>query len=334
MKTQHSTTYFPTLDYALTMYTTAHLTKLETCQRDIVLGRDLSKTIPGRSAEWVRAAAEESSKAEQLADHLIRMSDEELIAYPLENLDDTSSTTLAQIMWERAMSESNRETSEALLMRNDEALVGALHSPQGSVLVDYDWLFSDTAENPCQSNDRDPIDILILSLAHNLAHDAGRKVPGILRHMASIYLASGEIEPGIRIVGELLKHDPRDFDTYHSAAIELSNLKCTSLALVVANRGLEMALETSSFSEEADDLAFHTECLKKHSTEDRVPPISPQTSSLLQKALQTPFDTRTHLSAQALVRRVIPEIDAIQVKRFPVPINESESEMEKIVLSG
>ena len=81
MKKKAKQSHLPTLEYALTMYANVHLSKLEACHRDIARGADLTRTIEGKSAAWVRRAAAESLRGEKLAATLMDLSDAELLAH-------------------------------------------------------------------------------------------------------------------------------------------------------------------------------------------------------------------------------------------------------------
>jgi hypothetical protein len=313
MKSPTETNYLSNLDVTLPLYTTAHINKLESCHGDMAAGRDLNKTVEGKSKKWVLEAVKDSFNAEILSDRLCEMSDGELIAYPFDGLDDFTLATLAQMLFDR--NEGSPEIGEKLQDRNGEALLAVLCSKKGSVLVDYDWLFSDMVAY--EVSEADPVNLLMRSLAHNIEHCDGNRVVAILSHLSSLQIETDQGKEGVALLADLIKHDPQNFDVYDHGAISLANTGHLKLACAVAKRGLDMVVRTASRNDSADDLGFHLQQWKNSKREVMGSPIPGDCARLLEEALNTSFYSPNEFLGVDLARKLVPTLDQVPVKQMP-----------------
>ncbi len=301
------------LDISWPLYVRALFSELEDSVRAVESGEDLSRAVKGRSAEWVALSADAARKAGELADRAMQCNTADLLEIPLEGLDDFSLTTLAWVIFEHDPGAQDKALSDRLRVRNIEAHLKILYSPDCHPLVDYEWVALDFIGHYLATEDADEVDIVKRWVAHALQFGKEECVVSALRTLGSVHIESDEIEKGCRVLGELIASDPLDFENYYTAAVDLSNLRHYDLALKVAERAGHMLRITKTRCEAADDLMMYAKGWQRQLHSDQAIVDKPAERPL-RKALEIGFMRGAHYPTIDLVRRIIPEIDSIPTK--------------------
>ena len=303
---QHET-FLPILDFALPLYTNALIGDLEACHFAVVNGQNLAGVVAGRSSEWVRRAYEESRHTERLADDWCAMTGEELLHYSFEDLDDFSLATLAHFLMEG--------DHPGLFERNGEALMACLMSDSGSILLDYDWLFSDALEYNLAESDAQHIELGKRALAHNLKYKNGDRAKAIMQNLASDLLELGETAWALRIMVGLVRHNPTDFDVLEGGVLPLSQAGFDQLSLKMLSRARLFAVNGAQRHDLEDTQMMMT--LSRKSERNTKPAVEDLAAELV-VALHLKWEDRDNISIQDLAKNLIPDIDEIKVKSLPL----------------
>ncbi len=308
------------LEIGLPLFTRATFPTLKACCDDVASGRDLSKTVGGKSAEWVRFAAAAALRAGKVADDALMSDVADLLSYPFDGLDDFSLATLAQVMFERAMNSDGDDPTchKELMKRNAQALHQVLVSKVGSPLIYYEWVAEDMADNPNVNEEIDEIEILKLGLAHTVRYGSAKEIMRMLRQIGAIHLECDEVDEGCRIFAELIASDPLDFENYHTLAVNLGNLRRNTLSKAVAGRGLDMLSATGTQYPGQDDLAFLVSSARRQTERPMQSKIDSAAEAPLRSALKQGFMSGTYLPIADLARRIVPDLDSIPVKQMPL----------------
>ncbi len=316
----HSTTkeseFLHGLSMFLPLYTRATIGHLEACHQAVEAGRELDGIVPDRTADWVRAAYEQTRHTESLLDQWRSLSDEQLVNLPLNEMDDFSLATYAQYLFELELSDSPLE--ERIRARNVEAQVACLRSAQGSELVDYDWMFSDLLGYDMVEDEAVYDDLMLRSLAHNLRFKEGQRAPMIIAEIATDHLAADRLELGVELFSNLLETYRDSFEILEAAAIAFRNIQFAGVAERILREAMALAHRTGDYHHEVDDLAM---MVKMSSGSDH--PCTPEEQIALRRveiALSKTLPTQSKRCPQRFTRRLFPSIDDVPVKTGMNPV--------------
>jgi len=300
---------YSALNCALPIYLAASVRTLEEIGQEGT-GRRVSGAKAGKySTAWKEAARAEMSRTDALMDEWLELGGDELAAVPLDGLDDFSLCTY------ESLTMHSEHHSDALWDRGKDALRRIPANPQGSVLVDYEWLYSDLVAYQTMASFEDDIAVLRTALAHNLHYSGGGGAESLLRLMMEIWIENGCVKDGVNLLLQVLQAAPLAFEFYEKAAIAFTNSRRYRAAETALQGAGKVVYHTGSWQHEYDDLRMRMTWGHKNDGIDEAEPQ--EWEKRLQLAVrQNPRRVR-NVGFAGLVRDIIPDIDGVPVKDIP-----------------
>lgn len=193
-------------------------------------------------------------------------------------------------------------------------------SPTASPLLWYEDIFWELAQdvrpNKFASGDNlEALSWLKRDLVHSLRYDEGGNALNILRDLAEVYIAAGELDTGLSILTALLHHDPGDIWVYNSMAITFDHSGLTDLGAAAAQRGLALLDARGDEEELCGQLLEALERIRTAETHGREAVVTPDVLAALRAALTLDFDAGQPRPIAELCHVLVPDLDTVPVKR-------------------
>lgn len=303
---------------AVTRYSAVTPDVIKQVRADYWAGRPLGRRIPGLDEVTAAIIVQDSLSA----DRLITKSLEEMLETDSEALSDWELAVRAELLLGAASAARQMEDvpPEAIALLETgawAALEAALDSPTVSPMLHYQDIYYDVAEEYWIRGNCRAIDLLKRALAHDLRYERGNNAPGILRDLAEAHIRLGDLDLGVDLFAQLLCNDPADIWTYNHLAFVLDPPDLADLAIEVAVKGLALAEATGDPEELEEQLQERLEHLRATGEPGIEVSLAPHILSDLRDALALDFDAGLGLSAEALCRRLVPDLDTVPVKEPP-----------------
>jgi len=194
-------------------------------------------------------------------------------------------------------------------------LVEAGRSPTASPALAYERLYRDLAEGALLEGDSAALDWLLRAVRHNLRYYAGDDVVFQLVDFTSALLQLGDLDRGLAALARLIRHDPRNLGIYHFMATGFAVLGLARLGLSGARKGLALLEETDNDEALHDEFLMAQVELRTARAPGRESQAGAKALAQLEAALSLDFDAGEPASPDALAAELLPELEAVPVKR-------------------
>jgi len=245
------------LDVVMPMYATVTREEAAAICGAVAGGEDLDAVIPGRSRAWVAAAWEELDKARALAEEWLYLEDDEFsnaIRTVLPTLEDFS----LAVVYEATQLRDNRDIQDLAC----EALRRIPLNRNGSVLLNYEWLYADMAQYDVMEDGQARLDLYRLAMQHNLMLGDGEALLSQLEGLMAELFRQGLMDEGVNKLACLVHAMPFRFSTWDSAMNSFMGMKKYAPALWM----LTQAMKTTSEPDTLDELLVLRKSLRRKLT--------------------------------------------------------------------
>jgi hypothetical protein len=309
----------PFEEHATSPYLCVSFAVIDKLQQVYFSGGDLAHSVPG--LDGVEAAVVVAESVE--ADRLLTLFPEEVFEGSFQplfgKLSDFPSAVMADVFFSLldVEEEVEYETTRDIWAMAWALLEKTLDSPVASPMLWYEDIFNDVAHQAAQARDRQAVELLKRSLAHDLRFHDGMNVESLLRDLADVHLQVGDLDPGLEILTGLVRNDPGDVWTYNLMAISFDGFGLTEIGAEAARRGLALVEATGDPHQLRGQLR---ECLDRLEQSERggaEAQVDPDVLADLRAALKLVAESGEHRPAAGLARWLVPDIDRVPVKRPP-----------------
>jgi tetratricopeptide (TPR) repeat protein len=304
---------------------------IDALQRAYRAGADLGHVIPDIDAETAAVIVAETLEADRVwnlpPEQFLRGVDKGLMS-------DFKRAALAEIAFgvvDVAREHNDKGEESKWWVIAMASLDEIYQSPTASPLLWYEDIYLDLAYATRGDPDRKAIAWVKRALAYDLRYHKGRNVANLLRDLAEMHLAVGDLDRGLAILTALLQHSPDDIWTYNSMAITFANYGLTELGAQATRRGLEL------IDARGDPEKLHAQledCLAempKSEQHGREAEVKPEVLADLRAALSHGFDGGQPREPSALCRQLVPDLDKIPVKR---PMKPSDLPLPRVTAAA
>jgi hypothetical protein len=216
---------------------------------------------------------------------------------------------------EKLMTASGQGQDAPLVPRAAALLRAIGNSPTASPMLSYELLYRDLAEAALLESDQSAIRWLERVLAHNLAFHDGDDVLFGLIDLASAYLQLDDLDRGLGIIADLIEHNPSEKWIYRFMATGFGVLGLADLGVRGARKGLALLDEVGDPDDLHDELLMAEFDLLASPKRGRETVASAAVLARINAALQLPFRAADGRSPAALCRDLVPDLEAVPVKR-------------------
>lgn len=300
-------------DHAVTRYQRVGEALIDELQRIYQSGGELKAVASWLSLEEKRVILAETLDADQ-----VMVKPTRVIAsgeVDLGPMTDFKRAAVAELLFGTPEGLSRNADARARELLEDVA-----RSPTASPTLEYEPLYRDLAEVDLLAKDPTALEWLRRALAHNLHFFAGDDAVYQLTDLASGYLQLDELDTGLRMLARLIRHDPTNIMLYRFMATGFPTLGLTELGLKGVQRGLDVlnAVVVADAEEEEDledELLMARVDLWASAKQGREADVSPQVLEELEAALAMDLEAAEPLPPEELCRTLVPDWNAIPVKR-------------------
>lgn len=281
-------------------------------QRTYLAGGDLYRVAP-----WMRHEDKRIIVAETLdADRLTEVPSRRLFSDDpgVGPMTDYKNAAMAELILDAPRSatgptsEVDREEKAMAFLREVTA------SPTASPMLEYEPLYRDLAESALLNREGAALDWLKRAAKHNLWFNKGDDVVFVLIDLASGYLQLGDLETGLGILTQLLRHDPGNIWVYRFMATGFSVLGLTALGLEAARRGLDLLDDAEDREDLRDELLMAEIELETSPRKGRESEVPAETLDAIREALALDPEAGESKTPEALCEALVPDWDAVPVK--------------------
>lgn len=295
--------------HATTRYQQIKQEVVDELQQAYLRGGELQGTAAWLSAENKRIIVAETLDADQALS----------LPNPASLSGDDQIGAMTDFKWaaiaERLL-ESKRDGGKADRDARATALLTEVGlSPTASPMLSYESFYRDLAEAALLKSDTRALDWLRRALAHNLRYHQGDDVMFALVDLVSAYLQLDQLDEGLRMLAALIRYDPTSQWLYRFMATGFGVLGLTDLGLRGARKGLALLDETGDPDDLHDELLMAEFDLLASVKRGRESQVDADVLAAVHAALALGFDAGTHVTPEALCRELVPDFDAIPVKR-------------------
>ncbi len=190
------------------------------------------------------------------------------------------------------------------------------YSPTASPLLWYEDIFFDLAED---ANFNDPGEALIFlkrGLVHNLRYNHGNNALKFLTKIADWHLTHEEFDRRLQIFSILLHNEPKNIWLYNNLALSAQEAQLFDISAQAAQRGLDLIkLQGDSEKLSAQLEQILTESRTQRRSVNKIAKISSVLIEDMHTTLNLDFDSTPLHPLETLCQELIPELDALPVKR-------------------
>lgn len=306
--------YALALDCVLPLYSKIGVNTVEAIFDYIYEGvRDVS-LLAQRSEGWIIAAYKELRAAEILADRWMDMDIAVLYNIRLDGLDDFSLATYASIVQERDAEEAFE--TEKCARGWDRAILAysiLTKNSEGSVLLDYGWLYRDLLGYQMVLDDDAYCQILERMVAFEYKWGTEDTVLNALGYLACDSIATGRISAGSEQLVRILESRFCSFSIFEKAVVACHRIGKLTACKILLDAALKLSQTNAALRHAYDDLEMMI----------NLPPIPPAPTNLFEKKLanavsQSQFQKST-LSAKELANELVPHLASLPVKSILHP---------------
>ena len=315
VKQSHLSVNWPALNDALPLYAKITIPALDDLWHCVQNGKSIKGLFKYESRAWVEAAFKDAMRAEKNASIWLNMNDEEFLNVNLEGLDDFSLITYSTITLDFSSENFQYDINE----KGSEALLQVLKNKEGSVLVNYEWLYSDIVQYETSLEFDEMMNILKASLAHNIYYEKNDKVRDILNHIVSEYFNFDSAPEAANMVMRMMDCDPFNLEVYEDACIGFLNLRYYRAALIMFaafKKGFNRLPTTDKryWKESRGIMSMYTNAVRGGSVKDE------HSIDDWEKDLQKRVDqfelSRNPISWDGLVNEFFPDIKNVMIKKI------------------
>ncbi|MBN2715015.1 MAG: hypothetical protein JXX14_04115 [Deltaproteobacteria bacterium] len=271
-------------------------------------------TVPGdilaeKGEQWLRSACGQLEAVGELAEAWLQMDTQPLLMQPIDGLDDLCLSVYASILQDRDFSQDSSNSSQLEREKMCAAYRLLMDNPQGTVLLDYSWLYGDIIEYRMVADDEAYWHAQNVALAFELKYGSADQIRERLICRVYDEITEGDFERGVRWFALLIENWPDTFEVYESGAAALFKAGQKRLANEVLYRAqhLKMDGEIRHFYE---DLCFMYDVKPQ-----KLRPES-QLEKRMVRALSQPLPKSERLNAAAMLESLFPNIKTLPVKQI------------------
>ncbi len=284
-------------------------------QADFFAGRDLGETVPSLGREQAAIIVAETLEA----DRIVNLPPGKFLTdYRVGPDCDFKSAVLAEILFavvEEARQEKNEKSEQEWRAYAMASLEQALNSPFASPTLWYEDIFWEIANNLGRDEADQKFAWLKRGLAHTLRFHEGGNALNFLRDLAETHLFMGNLDRGLEMFSSILRHDPADIWTYNAIALTFDRVGLTEIGAQAVRRALALLDAQGEHEKIRPQLERCSTKMAESKLQGRERECSPAVLQEMRAALALEFEAAEPRPLEELSRDLLPDFDAIQVKR-------------------
>jgi hypothetical protein len=271
-------------------------------------GKVPHRLLQSHSEAWLMTAYSELREAGLMADKWLHASIDELHGQKLDDLSDLSLAAYASLLQDRSHESNDRGRDRIRLC---DAYQRLLDNGQGSILLDYGWLYGDILEYPMEMDYDMFWRIHDHALVHEIHYGTEARLLDVLLRRVTDEIEEGDLNRGVEWISRIIENYPGKFAVYERAATAFFQAKRDALGQMVLHVAGTLTLDPEE-AHEYDDVCF------LYRRKEHVEPRGTGEELRLARALSRSAKNGVGLSPAELTRALFPAIDMVPVKQIAV----------------
>ncbi len=301
---------------------------IDALQRAYRAGADLGQVIPDIDADMAAVIVAETLETDRIWSLLPERFLQDAARGPMSDFKRAVLAEIAFAVSDTARDKKNKDEQGKWWAIAMASLNEIAKSPTASPLLWYEDIYLELAFAMRGDPKRESVGWIKSALAYDLRHHEGKSVPGLLRDLAEMYIAVGDVDRGLTILAALLRHTSDDIWIYNLMAISFDHFGLTEIGVLAARRGLELIDAQGDPEKLRGQLQDSLEDM--HTSQRRGPEaeVKPEVLADLRAALALDFTSGQPHEWSTVCRELVPDLDRIPVKR---PMKPSDLPMPQVV---
>jgi len=288
---------------------------IDALQRAYRAGADLGQVIPDVDADMAAVIVAETLEA----DRIWNLPPERFLQDAAKGpMSDFKRAVLAEIAFDvsdTARDKKNKDEQGKWWAIAMASLNEIAKSPTASPLLWYEDIYLELAFAMRGDPKRESVGWIKSALAYDLRYHEGKSVPGLLRDLAEMYIAVGDLDQGLAMLTALLRYAPDDIWLYNVMAISFDRYGLTEIGAQAARRGLELLEAEGDPHKLRGQLQDCLEDMRTSQRRGREAEVKPEVLADLRAALALDFKSGQWRDLETLCRELVPDLGSIPVKR-------------------
>jgi hypothetical protein len=288
---------------------------IDALQRAYRAGSDLGHVIPDIDADQAAVIVAETLEADRVWNLPPERFLEDAGKGPVSDFKRAVLAEIAFAVSDRWRDHKNKDEQGQWWSIAMASLNEIAKSPTASPLLWYEDIYLELANAMRGDPNRESIGWIKSALAYDLRTHEGQDAPGLLRDLAEMHIAVGDLDKGLEILTALLQHSPDDIWTYNLMAISFDEYGLTELGAQAAQRGLVLLDAQGDPEKLRGQLQDGLTQMQTSERRGREAEVKPQVLADLRAALSLGFKSGQPREMIAVCRELVPDLDKIPVKR-------------------
>ena len=290
---------------------------IEALQRAYRAGADLGQVIPDIDADEAAVIVAETLEADRVWTQSVPP--ERFLQDAAKGpLSDFKRAVLAEIAFhvsDVGRDHNNKDEQGKWWAIAMASLNEIAKSPTASPLLWYEDIYLELAYAMQGDPNRESIRWAKCALAHDLRYYEGRNALSLLRDLAEMHIAVGDLDKGLMMLTALLRHTPDDIWLYNVMAISFDRYGLTEIGAQATRRGLELMDAQGDPEKLRQQLQNSLEDMHNSQRRGREAEVKPEALADLRAALALDFKSGQPRDLDAVCRELAPDLDSIPLKR-------------------
>jgi hypothetical protein len=288
---------------------------IDALQRAYRAGVDLGRVIPDVDADMAAVIVAETLEADRMWNLPPERFLQDAAKGPLSDFKRAVLAEIAFAVSDTARDKKNKDEQGKWWSIAMASLNEIAKSPTASPLLWYEDIYLELAFAMRGDPNRESVRWIRNALAYDLRYCEGQSVPSLLRDLAEMYIAVGDVDGGLTILATLLRYTPDDIWIYNFMAISFDDYGLTEIGVQAARRGIELIDARGDPEKLRGQLQDSLEDMRTSQRRGREAEVKPEVLADLRAALALDFKSGQPCGLDALCRELVPDLGSIPVKR-------------------